>query len=375
MSIPSSALLHSALPFYSSLVLWVVLWTGLALDGWTFIAVFSVVWASIVWLDLIGGLNTTNQDPDTDDAQLFWHRTLTIVWVPLQIVSLFGLLFLFQTGAYDLAHQIAVFVCVGMVNGVVGINYAHELMHQRNKLERACADLLLAMVMYSHFRSEHLLVHHTYVGTPRDPVSARYGESFYRYFLRVLPQCYMSAFRAEAAKLARKSQSWAHRKNPFFLYWGLQIIMLGAAYLIAGWIGIGLYLLQSIVAIYHLEVVNYVEHYGLTRKHLGHGKYEPVRPRHSWNAGHRVSNWLLINLQRHSDHHYKPARRFPLLQNYTHAHAPQLPYGYPVMTVLALFPRAWRARMNPRVRRWRAMYYPEITDWTDYNNAKTPMPR
>jgi len=231
------------------------------------------------------------------------------------------------------------------------------------------------MVMYSHFRSEHLLVHHTYVGTPRDPVSARYGEGFYSYFVRVVPQCYRSAFQAETAKLARKSLPMLHYKNPFLLYWAMQFGLLIAAYLIAGWSGIGLFLLQSIVAIYHLEVVNYVEHYGLTRKHLGNGKYEPVRPRYSWNAAHRVSNWVFINLQRHSDHHYKPARRFPLLQNYADTQAPQLPYGYPIMTVLALFPRAWRARMNPRVRKWRAMYYPEITDWTNYNNATTPMPR
>ena len=118
-----------------------------------------------------------------------------------------------------------------------------------------------------------------------------------------------------------------------------------------------------------------MEHYGLTRKHLGEGKYEHVRPHHSWNAAHKASNWLLINLQRHSDHHYRPDRRFPLLQNYTPSDAPQLPYGYPVMTVAAMIPPLWRRVMNPRVRRWRQMYYPEITDWSSYNKAKTPMPR
>jgi len=375
VSFPVGLKFRSALPFYSALILWATLWSALWLEGWHFVIAFSSMWCLIVWLDLIGGVNSTNLDTETDDAALFWHRALTLGWVPLQMVTLFSFLYLFGTGQYDLGHQIAVFVCLGMVNGVIGINYAHELMHQRNKWERGCADVLLAMVMYSHFRSEHLLVHHTYVGTPRDPVSARYGEGFYSYFVRVVPQCYRSAFQAETAKLARKSLPMLHYKNPFLLYWAMQFGLLIAAYLIAGWSGIGLFLLQSIVAIYHLEVVNYVEHYGLTRKHLGNGKYEPVRPRHSWNAAHRVSNWVFINLQRHSDHHYKPARRFPLLQNYADTQAPQLPYGYPIMTVLALFPRAWRARMNPRVRKWRAMYYPEITDWTNYNNATTPMPR
>ena len=100
-----------------------------------------------------------------------------------------------------------------------------------------------------------------------------------------------------------------------------------------------------------------------------------VMPHHSWNAAHRASNWLLINLQRHSDHHYKPDRRFPLLQNYTEAQAPQLPYGYPIMTMAAMVPPVWRKVMNPRVRRWREMYYPEITEWRAYNRAANPMPR
>ena len=173
---------RAALPFYSALILWAAIWSALWLDGWQFVIAFSLVWAVIVWLDLIGGLNTANLDADTTDRELFWHRTLTLIWVPLQLITLFGFLYLCGTGQFDLGQQVAIFVCMGMVNGVIGINYAHELMHQRNKWERGCADILLAMVMYSHFRSEHLLVHHTYVGTPRDPVSARYGEEFYSYF-------------------------------------------------------------------------------------------------------------------------------------------------------------------------------------------------
>ena len=113
----------------------------------------------------------------------------------------------------------------------------------------------------------------------------------------------------------------------------------------------------------------------MTRKHLGDGKYEHVKPQHSWNSAHKASNWLLINLQRHSDHHYKPDRRFPLLQTYSDGDAPQLPFGYPVMTIAAMIPPLWRRVMNPRVRRWRQMYYPEITNWKAYNKAQNPQPR
>jgi alkane 1-monooxygenase len=237
------------------------------------------------------------------------------------------------------------------------------------------ADVLLAMVLYSHFRSEHLLVHHRYVATPKDPVSARYNETFYRYFPRVLHQCFWSAFNAEAAMLKRKDKPWTDLSNPFFRYWALQLGFVILAFVVAGWMGVFLFATQAFVAIWHLELVNYIEHYGLTRKHLGNGKYEHVLPRHSWNASHKASNWLLINLQRHSDHHYKPDRRFPLLQTYTEVDAPQLPYGYPVMGVIAMISPWWKSVMNRRVRRWREMYYPEITDWKPYTKASNPLPR
>jgi alkane 1-monooxygenase len=220
-----------------------------------------------------------------------------------------------------------------------------------------------------------LLVHHRYVATPKDPVTARFNEHFWRFFSRVLYECYVSAFNAEKAMLARKNKHWTTLSNPFFRYWALQAVFLILSAMIGGWWGIFLFLTQATWAIFQLELVNYVEHYGLTRKHLGDGKYEHVLPRHSWNAAHKASNWLLINLQRHSDHHYKPDRRFPLLQTYSADEAPQLPYGYPLMTMAALSPRIWRRIMNPRVLAWRAKYYPEITDWLPYKQGTNPLPR
>ena len=139
--------------------------------------------------------------------------------------------------------------------------------------------------------------------------------------------------------------------------------------------GVGLFAFQALVAVWQLELTNYVEHYGLTRKYLGDGRYEPVRPHHSWDSTHAVSNLLLINLQRHADHHVHPQRRFPLLQSYGPHEVPQLPTGYPPMTAMAMIPPLWRRRFNPRVREWRRRFYPEITDWTAYKNGTLPMPR
>lgn len=368
--------LKKALPFWAPMLLIPLIWIGAFHGGWWTIAVPIVAWHIFSLIDAAAGLNTDNLDPNTPDEDLFWYRLVTLLWGPVQFVTLFGILALTsQSGHLVLGEKLALFFGVGVVTGTIGINFSHELMHQRNKYERGLADVLLAMVLYSHFRSEHLLVHHRYVATPRDPVTARYNEGFHRYFPRVLRQCLGSAFRAEQAMLARKDLPWTHAQNPFWRYWGLQAAMLLLAVILGGWLGLGLFLLQAVTAIWQLELVNYVEHYGLTRAHLGEGKYEHVKPHHSWNAAHKATNWLLINLQRHSDHHYKPDRRFPLLQNYTDAEAPQLPYGYPLMTMAAMIPPLWKRVMNPRVRQWRKAYYPEITDWHPYNKALNPKPR
>ncbi len=368
--------LQNAVPFWMSLGLIPVAWVGALWGGWTVILLPVVTWYLFSALDAVLGLNLENADPETDEEQLTWYRAITLIWAPLQFFTLFGLIWYVPRADHlGTLETIVLFFGVGVITGTVGINYSHELMHQRNRFERWLGDILLSMVLYSHFRSEHLLVHHAHVGTPRDAVTARYNEGFHRFFPRVLRESPVSAFRAEAAMLARKGRSWTDRANPFWRYWALQAAMLLLALALGGWIGLLLFLWQAFIAVWQLELTNYVEHYGLTRKHLGKGKYEHVQPRHSWNAAHKASNWLLINLQRHSDHHYKPNRRFPLLQNYTEADAPQLPYGYPIMTMLAMIPPLWRRVMNPRVRRWREMYYPEITNWRPYNKAQTPVPQ
>ncbi|GHG83818.1 alkane 1-monooxygenase [Pseudodonghicola xiamenensis] len=367
---------QSAAPFWATLLLIPTIWLGGIVGGWTVLLPPLITWHLFSAIDAATGLNLENADPDTPAEDLFWYRMLTTAWVPLQFITLFGLIFyVTHSDHLSLLEKIALFFGMGVITGTVGINYSHELMHQKDRFERFLGDLLLSMVLYSHFRSEHLLVHHSYVGTPRDAVTARYNEGFHRFYPRVLRQVWLSAFHAEKLKLARKDLRWSDRRNPFWRYWALQLVMITLAAGLGGWAGLGLFLLQAGVAIWQLELVNYVEHYGLTRKYLGDGKYEHVLPRHSWNAAHRATNWLLINLQRHSDHHYKPDRRFPLLQNYTEEEAPQLPYGYPIMTMAAMIPPLWRRTMNPRVRAWRKTHYPEITDWAPYTKATNPMPR
>lgn len=371
-----TARLTPALPFWLSLVLVPLALIGATQGGWTVWLLPIYGWIVTSILDAIAGLEKGNPDTETPEVELFWHRLITLIWFPVQAATLYGLIWYVTRADHLLTwEKIVLFFGVGVISGSIGITYAHELMHQKNRLERWLGDLLLATVLYSHFRTEHLLVHHRYVGTPRDAVTARYNQGFHRAFYRVLKDGPGSAWRAETQMLARAGRGPFHRSNPFWRYAALQLAALALALLLGGWQGVALFAWQAIVAIWQLELVNYIEHYGLTRRHLGEGKYEHVQPRHSWNAEHKVSNWLLINLQRHSDHHWKPDRRFPLLQTYSPDEAPQLPFGYPAMTALAMIPPLWRRRMNPRVRAWRKQYYPDITDWSDYNTGRLPMPK
>ena len=375
MQTPLRSRFINALPFWLSLGMIPLAAIAVVKGGYWFMLLPSYAWYITTILDKLIGLNQENPDTETPESQLFWYRAITIIWFPLQAATIFGAIWYVTRSDYSFLEQLGLFWGLGIVSGTIGIVYAHELMHQKNALERWLADLLMNSTLYGHFRSEHLLVHHSWVATPRDLVSARYNQGFWHFFWRVLTLGPKSAWQAETRKLARAGRKPLDRSNPFWRYAALQLAMLAFAVAIGGWQGLLLFMWQALVAVWQLELTNYVEHYGLTRKHLGEGRYEHVQPRHSWNSSHTVTNWLMINLQRHSDHHYKPDRRFPLLQTYDQDEAPQLPAGYPLMATVALVPSVWRRWMNPRVRAWRKQFYPEIKDWSAYDKGENPMPR
>ncbi len=368
--------IYNAVPFWVSMF-YVVIWLIAVINGGWWILLIPLYSTGIsTLLDYFLGLSSQNLDPSAGESELFWHRLVTMVWAPIQVCLVLGaLIAIFWFDHLSTMESIFLMLATGAITGGVGITYAHELIHQKNKTERLLGDILLATVLYGHFRTEHILVHHRYIGTPRDAVTARYNENLYAFLPRAFIGSIKSAWQVEAERQIKRGNAIGDWSNPFWRYGAGAAIMLFLAAAIGGLGGIALFVLQALVAILYLEIIDYIEHYGLTRKYLGDGKYENTAPRHSWNANHKFTNWLLINLQRHSDHHYKPERRFPLLQTYDEAEAPQLPYGYPVMAAIACNPRRFRRMMNPRVRQWRAMYYPEITDWNDYKNATTPMPR
>lgn len=310
---------------------------GLA-GGWWNLLVPALVFGAIPLADHLLGEDRWNPRPEDEPALAGapWYRALLVVYA----LAHFGLL----AFAVDVAaaaaggERLMLAVAVGIVTGGIGITVAHELGHKRSAWEQGLAWWLLASVAYAHFRIEHNRGHHARVATPEDPATARLGEPFWAFLPRVVGGSLASAWRFDAAGVLRGLASTAAL---FALgwWWG------GAA-------GLGVLGVQALVAIGLLELVNYVEHYGLERAPHPQGGWARVEPCHSWNASHRLTNWVLFNLQRHSHHHVDHSRRYQTLHHLPES--PQLPTGYAGMVLLALVPPLWRAVMDPRARAYRA---------------------
>lgn len=137
--------------------------------------------------------------------------------------------------------------------------------------------------------------------------------------------------------------------NDVLTAWGLSVALVALLTLVFGPVVLPFLLVQAVTGILLLESVNYIEHYGLLRERTATGRYERCSPRHSWNSDHLVTNIFLYHLQRHSDHHANPGRRFQTLRSYDES--PQLPAGYATMVLLAAVPPLWRRVMDPKVVR------------------------
>jgi alkane 1-monooxygenase len=242
--------------------------------------------------------------------------------------------------------SIGLALTVAMVSGIA-INTAHELGHKRASIERWLSRVALAQSGYGHFYIEHNRGHHVRVATPEDPASARLGESFYAFLPRTVLGSVRSAWELERTRLARLGSSPWSPRNDILDAWAMTIVLFAALVAGFGVVVLPYLLIQAAIGFSLLEVVNYLEHYGLLRQRRDDGRFERTRPEHSWNSNNTASNVLLYHLQRHSDHHANPIRRYQALRHVDDA--PQLPTGYAGMILLAVIPPLWRRIMDHRV--------------------------
>lgn len=321
---------------------------GIYLGGlWSWWTVF-VVYVFVPLADQWWGRNADNPEPG-HLARLSasrWADAPLYLALPVQVGLIIYLLVAMQTSApgWVTAGWVA---SVGLSAGGLGIVVAHELVHRRQRGEYWLGKLLLMTVLYMHFAIEHVRGHHARVATDDDPASARLGQTVYGFVVSSVLRQWPSAWRLEVGRLQKKHLPiWSHHNEM------LGMVLCQAAWLAGiavffGLTGVVVAMAVALIAIVLLEVVNYVEHYGLRRQVDAAGRLEPVRARHSWNSDHQVSRILLFELPRHTDHHMNGSRPYQTLHSVEGA--PQLPAGYPAMVLLALLPPLWFRVMNPQV--------------------------
>ena len=275
-----------------------------------------------------------------------YYRWLTWVTVPLHFVALIGCAW--WAGTHDLSWwALLMLAYVAGTDSGLGINTGHELGHKHTAAEQWLARLVLAVPAYGHFTVEHGRGHHRFVSTPEDHASSRMGESIYRFALRELPGGMHRAWQLEAERLRAGGRSpWSVHNTMLQSYAVTAVLQLGlvAAF---GWVMLPFLAVHNMVAWWQLTSANYVEHYGLLRERLPSGKYEAPQPHHSWNTNHLVTNLATFHLQRHSDHHAHPSRRYQSLRHFEQL--PQLPSGYFGMFPLSYVPALWFKVMDPRL--------------------------
>lgn len=284
-----------------------------------------------------------------------YYRWCTYLYIPFQYGALILACYLWAAddlswlgyeGGLGLAAKIGVAWTVAITGGI-GINTAHELGHKIAGSEKWLSKVALATTGYGHFFIEHNRGHHARVATPEDPASSRFGESFWVFLPRSVFGSLKSAWQLESERLGRLGKSPWTIRNDNLNAWLMTLVLFGGLTAIFGLEVLPWLLVQAVFGFSLLEVVNYLEHYGLRRQKLPSGRYQRCRPEHSWNSDHLVTNIFLYHLQRHSDHHANPMRRYQTLRSFDEA--PQLPSGYAAMIVVAYVPPLWRKVMDKRV--------------------------
>jgi alkane 1-monooxygenase len=275
-----------------------------------------------------------------------YYRILTCITVPMHFVVLIAIAWFVGTESLSVWSVLALAITAGSYSGL-GINTAHEMGHKKTELERFLAKIVLAVPAYGHFCIEHNRGHHTHVATPEDPASARMGESIYKFALREIPGAWVRGWNQEKSRLERLGLPALHWKNEILQSYAISAVLQIGLIAAFGWIMVPFLAVHNVWAWYQLTSANYIEHYGLLRQKDANGRYERCQPYHSWNANCIFSNIVLFHLERHSDHHANPTRRYQSLRNFDGL--PELPNGYYGMYLIAYFPWLWYKVMDHRL--------------------------
>jgi len=315
-------------------------------SSWILFFPFVFYYFFVPFLDFLFGEDISNPPESAIEALEAdaYYRWITYATIPiLWIAVIFNCIFL-CTFSLTTLEWIATVMSTGSVLGF-GLNVSHELGHKLQTVPRKIALFNTALGAYGHFSIEHNRGHHRHVSTPEDPASSKMGENIYQFACREMPGAALRAWRLEADRLQRQNKSVWHFENEILQALCLTTLVYGT---LIGLYGFDMVLVLIPVAIwgaFQLTSANYVEHYGIQRLKTANGNYENCQPHHSWNSNHLISNLVLFQLQRHSDHHAHPGRSYQSLRDFPEL--PRLPSGYFGMFFLAYLPPLWFRVMDP----------------------------
>lgn len=332
---------------------------GFYYGGWWSFLPLLFSFGLVPFIELFYKGETENLTPEEEaiERKVVWYDYLLYITVGTQYVIL--IMFAYRLAQLDLTvlEYVGMILSFGLLCGIFGINLGHELGHRSKPYEQKMAKALLLTSLYMHFFIEHNRGHHKNIATPLDPATARYNEPLYLFYFRSIVGSWKSAWELEAHRLKKLNLSFWSWQNEMLRYQCIQVIYLVSLFVIFSVVGpfgvkSGLVVVlgcicSALVGILLLETVNYIEHYGLLRKEVSPGRYEKVKPIHSWNSNHVMGRLLLFELTRHSDHHYNAGRKYQILRHFDES--PQMPTGYPGMILCALVPPLWFKIMNPLV--------------------------
>lgn len=341
----------TAFKYLSPFIVYALAWISFSSTGWAVWLPLAYAWILVPVTELFISPSERNMSAAEEEMAKADKTYDYILYAVLILQYTILVKFLITIGDasltwYDIVGRIW---SMGLICGVFGINVGHELGHRTNSFERFLAKALLLTSQYMHFYIEHNKGHHKRVATPEDPSSARKGEDVYRFFFRSCFLSYISAWKIAIRDSNKNGYKLSFIYNEMMWFTIIQICFVLAIFFLFGWPVTIYYLASAAIGISLLETVNYIEHYGLSRKSLGDGKYERAMPAHSWNSNHVIGRIMLFELSRHSDHHYMASRKFQVLRH--HEESPQMPTGYPGMMLLAMVPPLWFRVMDRKLEK------------------------
>lgn len=247
-------------------------------------------------------------------------------------------------------HHISTGVITGLMIGMIGTITGHELTHRTwDPISMLVGRWLLAFSFDTIFSIEHVYGHHRYVSTVSDPATAPRGRNVYFHIVASTIKGNISAWNIEKERLGKRAKSALSLGNGVIRGHLMSALIVAIAYLMGGLTGMMFFIACGLWGKALLEIVNYMEHYGMVRD-----PSTPVQPRHSWNTNKRISSWAMFNLTRHSHHHADGEVPYQDLKPYPDA--PMMINGYLATITVALFPPLWHKLMTPKVLAWDKEY-------------------